>query len=120
MSKPIFLPGLLSSPQGLKDNTFKFTIYCNELPPEKIGQIFTLNNKYVYIALKEEDFINEEIEFLDTLKAAEPIGKKPSQRVRSLLFLNWKNDNEGFADAESYYRFKMEKIIDHLKSKLPE
>ncbi len=119
MSKPIFLPGLLSSPQGLKDNTFKFTIYCNELPPEKIGQIFTLNNKYVYIALKEEDFLNEEKLAIDLLESNELIGKTHSQRLRNVMYIAFKDNNEGFDTFDQYYRFRMEKVIDHFKSKLP-
>ncbi len=118
--KTIFIPGLLESPKGLKDRTMTFVIRCNELPSEKVGQLFTLNNRFVYVAIKEEDFLNEEIEVFEKLKADEKIGKTPCERLRSVLFLAWKNLPEGFEDFDGYYKFKMEKFIDHVKSKLPE
>lgn len=116
--KVIFVPGILSSPTGLKDGTFKFTIYCNELPPEKIGQVFTLNNQYCYIGLKREDFLNAEREALDALEADETVGKTPSQRLRAVLFLNWKGNPEGFSNFDAYYKHKMERMIEHWKGKL--
>ena len=120
MSSIIFIPGIITSPQGLKDGTIKFTTLCNELEPEKIGQLFTLNNKYVFHAIKEESFLNEEIQALEQLKSDEKIGKSRSERLRSVLFLAWKNKDEGFEIFDSYYKFKMEKFISHVKSKLPE
>ena len=119
-TKPIFIPGLVESPTGLKDNTIKFTVRCNELPPEKIGQIFSLNNKFVYLGIKEESFLNEEMELLESLESDELIGKTPSQRLKNVLFVNWKNNTENFQSFEQYYKFKMEKLIDFYKSKLPQ
>lgn len=43
--------------------------------------------------------------------------KTPSQRIRAVLFLLWKQEGEqGTFDA--FYNAKCEKIIEHLKSKL--
>ena len=120
MSQIIFIPGIITSPQGLKDGTIKFTVNCNELEPEKIGQLFTLNNRYVFIGIKEEDFLNEEKQILEQLKSEEQIGKSASERLRSVLFLAWKSKDEGFEIFDSYYKFKMEKFINHVKTKLPE
>lgn len=46
--------------------------------------------------------------------------KPPSVRMRNVLYLLFKQNQEGHADFDSYYRAKMEKFIDHLKSKLDE
>ena len=45
--------------------------------------------------------------------------KSQSQRMRSVLFVLWKQDPKGkeFAD---YYRGQMEKLIEYLKSKIDE
>jgi len=60
------------------------------------------------------------IEYLPPPKPEkEPGRKSKSQRLRAVLFLCWEQDNEGFEDSESYYRFHLEKIIQHYQSKLP-
>lgn len=43
--------------------------------------------------------------------------KSPSQRMRSVLFILWKEDNEG-VDFQEYYRRHMEKLIEFLKGKI--
>ena len=59
----------------------------------------------------------EDIKDLPPLKPTD--GKKtPSQRLRAVLFRLWEQDDEKFKEFDGYYRFKMEKIIDHLKQKL--
>jgi hypothetical protein len=119
-SVPIYISGIIESPQGLKDGTMKFTVRCNELSPDKVGQLFILNQRFAYVALKEEAFKNEEKELLEGLQNNEVIGKTPSQRLRSVLFLCWKNNNEGFQSYEQYYNSKMEQILNHFKSKIDE
>jgi hypothetical protein len=114
----ITLTGILNSPQGLKDGTMKVSINFNEQPPEKLGALFAMNNKFLYVALKEEPFLNEEKKLLEELKSDEQIGKSPSQRVRSTLYVLYDQDNEGFASFDQYYKFKIEKYIDFLKSKI--
>ena len=41
-----------------------------------------------------------------------------SKRMRKVLNLLYKQDNEGFSDFESYYNSKMYALIEVLKSKL--
>jgi len=56
---------------------------------------------------------------VDVLKIEkEVVHKSPSQRLRSVIFLLWKQTKEELP-FEVYYATTMEKIIDHLKSKLP-
>jgi hypothetical protein len=49
---------------------------------------------------------------------AEVVHKSPSQRMRSVIFLMWKQTGEELP-FEVFYHQTMERIIDHLKSKLP-
>jgi hypothetical protein len=44
--------------------------------------------------------------------------KSPSQRVRALLFLAWKQNTDQREDFEAYYRRRMERLIDLLKGEL--
>lgn len=44
-------------------------------------------------------------------------GKTPSQRLRSVLFVLWSQTSKD-VDFEIYYKQQVEKVIDHIKSKL--
>lgn len=103
----------------LKDKTLRITIACNELPFDTMSKIFSLNQKFCYVAIKEENFLNEEIKAIESLKTDDfEKGKTPSQRLRRVMFLVWTTDKEGFDDFNSYYINKMERLIDHFKAKL--
>lgn len=58
----------------------------------------------------------KDVDMLEARK--ELVHKSPSQRLRSVIFLLWKQA-DGELPFEVYYSTKMEQIIDHLKSKLP-
>lgn len=116
MSSLIMHPAILASPRGMADGTIKYSIECPELPPDKMGRIFSMMNKHVYIMLKEETFLNEEKKALESLKTMETVGKSPSERLRGVLFVNWKNNSEGFATFDQFYFFKMEQLIKKFKS----
>ena len=44
--------------------------------------------------------------------------KTPGQRLRAVLFLNWKQNPEKCETFEAYYLIKMEKLINHYKERL--
>jgi hypothetical protein len=44
--------------------------------------------------------------------------KPPSQRLRAVFYRIWERDKQGYDDFELYYRFQMEKLIEHFKTKL--
>jgi hypothetical protein len=44
--------------------------------------------------------------------------KTPSQRLRAVIFLLWKQDEEKNGDYNTFYKTMMEKFIDHIKGKL--
>jgi hypothetical protein len=48
---------------------------------------------------------------------AEDKNKTPSKRLRAVIFLLWKQEGE-HGDFETYYRVKVEKLIDYVKAKL--
>lgn len=104
-----------------KDRTYKLVLGTQELTPKDAAELFTLNNSlaYCYISPKriESDIMNEidsaSVNIVDTIKS-------PSKRLKSVFYLLWKQDNEGYEDSELYYRNKMEKLIDFYKEKLDE
>ena len=115
----ILLPGIVEEPRMLKDKTVTIKVSFQEQTPEKMAEVFRICGNYAYIAIKSENFAPSELEQMDDLKA-DAIGKSPSQRLRGVLFLLWKQDNEGFQDFTSYYIWRMERVLDFYKSKLDE
>ncbi len=42
--------------------------------------------------------------------------KSQSQRIKNILYLLWKQDNEGYEEFAPYYKHKTDKIMDHYKT----
>ncbi len=56
----------------------------------KCGELFGLRNRLVAMYLSEKETIpQKDLDQIDAI-SVEQQGKTPSQRLRSVLFLNWK------------------------------
>lgn len=100
-----------------KDKSVKLTLGTPELSPEKAGQLFQLSNALVATYLCSKGIDKQEMDLVDKADI-EMQGKSQSQRLRNVLFLNFKQNAEGFKDFDSYYKNKTEAIIEHYKAKL--
>jgi hypothetical protein len=90
------------------------------MPPSEAGRLFALNQKMSYIAIKEESFQQSEVDMVEGL-AVNPDDTKqrtPSQRLRAILYVSWKECDEGHPAFDSFYAQKIERIITHYKDKL--
>lgn len=114
----ILLAAQIESLSTRRDNTLKVVIGTSEMSPSQSGDLFSLQNKVVYLAIKTAEFQPAEIEMLS--KASEDVdqGKSQSERMRNVMFILWKQDNGGFSDFTDYYRSRTNKIIDQLKAKI--
>lgn len=119
MSNVVTLPAIIEEPRMLKDKTVKITVAFQEQTPQVMAELFRLCGSYGFVSIKPENFLPSELEDMDKLKA-DAIGKSPSQRMRSVLYLLWEKDNEGFKDFQSYYLWRMERVLDFYKKKLDE
>lgn len=115
----IQLAGEIENIQSRRDRTWKLTIGTSELSPQTISMLAEAQNKHSYLAIKSEDFSKSELESIEQVSVEYDEKKSPAQRAKHVLYRAWENDNEGYEDSELYYRFKMEKYIKHIKSKLP-
>ena len=115
----ILLPAYVEGVKTRKDKTVAVTLSTQELTPEKAGQLFGANGHLVtvYLSVKEIEITDGQKEIIDSIEAPAP-NKSPSQRLRAVLLIGWEQSNEGYTDFNLYYIHKMEKIIDHYKSKL--
>lgn len=115
----ILIPGQIESIKSRKDKTTAIVLGSQEMSPSIAGQLFALQNSFVYVAIKEEEFKNNEIEVLEDLKADFEIEKKSNgQRLRNILYKLFEQDKEGFLTFTKYYDHQMERLINHFKNKL--
>ena len=115
----ILISGILDTINSLKDKTVKLTFSLNELTPEKIGEVWSCLNQFVYLGIKIEPFKQEEENLIESLEADfEDKKKSPAQRLRGIFYRLWQQESEGYEDFGRYYEFKMNKVSEHFKAKL--
>jgi len=116
--KGLLLSTLVESIATRKDGTVKIILGTQEMSPMKAAELFGLMNKMAVTYLSMKDINQAEIDQVDKLDP-EFDGKTQSQRLRNVLYRLYEYAPEGFKDFDSFYKHKTEKIIEHLKSKLP-
>lgn len=115
----ILIPAILESYRSLKDKTLKVTFETNEPTPEQFLGIGTHVQQFGYLAFKKEPFKENEKKALDELETSyDDKEKTHSQRLRAVFYRCWEQDPEGYKDFDSYYKYRMEEIINHFKAKL--
>lgn len=116
----ILIPCILESYRSLVDKSLKVIFVTNEPTPEQVMGIAGGTGQFGYLAFKIEPFKKDELKAIEDLEADyEDTGKTPSQRLRGVLFVNYRNNSGGFDSFTRYYDHHLEKIIEHYKKKLP-
>lgn len=116
--KGILVPAYVEGIRTRKDKTVALTLGTQELSPEKAGELFSINGQLITAYISIKGISQEEQEVVDSIEPQLP-GKTPSQRLRNVLYRMWEANPEGYTDKNLHYIHHMEKIIDHLKTKLP-
>lgn len=104
-----------------KDRTVKLTFVTQELPPKDAGQLFALQNELVGLGIARNELTDDDVKLLRESKFgvdAIPNQKSQSKRIRDVLYVLWRQNNEGFETSEAYYNHKTNEILNHLKSKI--
>lgn len=117
MSTPISLPVIIATLSTKVDGSIKIVMETRELSGKDSAQLFDLRGREGWAILSPNEIKDEDVK-LPTERADPSIGQKtPSQRLRAVL---WKLHEQGHSgtDFESYYRIKMEGIIEQLKGRL--
>lgn len=114
----LLLPIVVSSIRSLKDGSVSVCVETQELSPGKAGELFSLRGKVAMMYLSPKDVVTQkELAQVDSI-TPEDRGKTPSQRMRAILYLLWKQNNEGYKDFPLYYQSRMEKFLDELKNNI--
>lgn len=115
--KGIILACIIDKITTLKDRSVKITLDTQELSPTKAGEIFTLMNSLATVYISPSEITSREMAQVDSIEPEMP-GKSPSQRMRNVLFILWKQDNQGFKEFDSFYKERMETYIQELKNNI--
>ena len=115
----LILPAILQSFRSRVDKTYTINFETNELTPEQVGELANNTQSFGFLAFSKDAFKSEQISLISEIKAEyDDKSKTPSKRLRDVLFVAWKQSSEGYATFEDYYKSKLEKFINHVKSKL--
>lgn len=117
MFKGALFPAIVDKLSTLKDGSVNVTVSTQELSPSKAAELFELRGKLATIYISPAEITNKEMHLIDTMEPDLP-GKTPSQRMRNVLFVLWKQDGEGYKDFPQYYEAKMNKFIEELKNNI--
>lgn len=115
----IILGTLLDGIRTLKDRTLKITFETNELNPQELLGLMECVNQYGYLCFKKEPFTESEKKIIEEMKSDyNERGKSSAQRLRSVLYLMWKQNPEGFDSSIKHYEHHMEIILNQYKNNL--
>jgi len=104
---------ILSSIRTRSDNSVGLSFSTPELASDEVLAFLELRNRNLKMLLQPMD--GEAVELKEVKSELDE--KTPAQRARAVLFLLWKQQNEA-VEFETFYRQKMNAIIEQLKSKL--
>lgn len=109
----------MSSYRPRVDGSWTITFSTNILRPDEKIIVDRMHQQVCCLLIKAAENIDEsEHEAMDSIDLDLIDDKKtPSQRLRNVLFVKWKQEG-GDGEFKEYYKVYMEKIIDHYKAKL--
>jgi len=117
ITRGILIAAMVEKIYTLKDKSVKLVFETQELSPNKAGALFQLMNQVVSVYVKPNEINQDEINKVDQVEPEMP-GKTPSQRMRNVLFILWKQDKEGYNEFDYYYKSKMDAFIEELKNNI--
>jgi len=112
----IILPAIINPPRIRKDRSVSLTVETRELMPDEVLTILSLSGSEGWFAFAPNQ---EDVETPDTL--AEVEGKTPSERLRSALYVLYKQrieEGQYVGLFDTFYKEQLEKLIEFIKGKI--
>ena len=110
--KAITCPVILGRVSTCKDGSLTLSFSTPELTPDEKVAFMEVLNQNLKMLLQPDAMVVEMKEIRGQFET-----KTPSQRLRSLLYIWWKQSS-GQGEFESFYQRQMEQIINTIKEKL--
>lgn len=114
LQKKFQVPAILESFSTRKDRGASIRFSSNELSDEDFLILKQFQGTFGFLLFKENNFTPQDIPRED----APDISKSPAKRLRAALFVLHMQQGGTKENFEPFYVEKMEKMIDHVKSKL--
>lgn len=99
-----------------KDGTLSIKLGTQEMTAEETSKIFDFGNQQIWTAFSNTSLTPNDIKLPDFTPEFKG-EKSPSQRLKAVVYRLWETTDKK-KTSEEFYRDYMEKIIDHIKSKL--
>ena len=112
--KSLTLNAVITSITAKTDGSLGLRVGTPELPPSYKAEFMELQNINVLMTIKPMDIPDVPEVKID----ADLEQKTQSQRLRGVLYVLFEQNNEGHTEFETYYKSKMNGIIEHLKEKI--
>lgn len=112
------LPAQINAPRFRKDNSCSLSFDTRELSAEELMYILGVRQSEGWLLYSSEPNLTQG-DVPDT--KPELLLKSHSERLRDVIFVLYKQstqDNKFVGDFESFYKTRMEQLIDVVKSKL--
>lgn len=118
MKEPLQIPAYFTRAGTHKDGGLGLGFETQELTAEAKVKLMGLTNTFGWLMYKESEtpFTEKDLPEYDPEQFDQI--KSPASRQRAVYFLLFKQDPQGFPDFETFYRNKMEKVINSLKESL--
>ena len=113
MSKAITCPVILGRVSTCKDGSLTLSLSTPELDAEAKLVFLEIQNTNLKMLLTPAEGVTAEMKEVRSQFET----KTPSQRLRSLLYIHWKQTS-GTGEFEDHYRREMDRIINDIKQRL--
>ena len=102
------------------DGSVKIVMGTYELNTQSAVKLFDLRKSEALMYLSSDNISQEELDALDGFKldAEKSDGKTPSQRLRAVLYVYWKQHKQKDIEFDIFYLKYMNRTIDRIKDKL--
>lgn len=115
------LPVIVDGLARRKDGSVGIKLETSEVTPQQAAGLFELAGKVAFCYLSPREVDANAKKIIDSLDP-ELKGKTPGQRLRSVIYVYWEQNKESdptiAKDFESFYKAKMETLIEGFKAEL--
>ena len=116
----LVLPVSVETTATRHDGSVKIVMGTYELNTQSAVKLFDLRKSEALMYLSSDNISQEELDALDGFKldSEKTDGKTPSQRLRAVLYVYWKQHKQKDIEFDIFYLKYMNRTIDRIKDKL--
>lgn len=114
--KTVKLPAIFSGVKSRKDRSYRLEFDTRELAGEDAAILLNMQMDEGWLLFSPTSTVDQKDIPAGSADSGAG-GKTPSQRLRAVIFILWKQSG-GQGDFEDYYRHKLEMVIDQFKERI--